>query len=207
GLIGLLLILARAFLLWRAGSRTREVVDAAAPLVKLGQLEEAMAKCRSFPGAAARVLETTIRNLDRERDHLEDIVSEAVLHEAPTIERFGSTILVLAAVAPLLGLLGTVTGMISTFDIITEFGTGDPKLLSGGISEALITTELGLIVAIPTLLLGTLLSGRADTILGDLERAALRVMNLAPQAKGGSSERLPDRAPIAPTAAARAAGS
>jgi biopolymer transport protein ExbB len=102
-----------------------------------------------------------------------------VLHEAPHIERFGSAITVCAAVAPLLGLLGTVTGMIATFGVITEHGTGDPKLLSTGISEALVTTELGLVVAIPTLLLGSLLSARASALLATMERAALRIMNLA----------------------------
>jgi biopolymer transport protein ExbB len=105
-------------------------------------------------------------------------VSEAILHEAPRLERFNATVLVFAAVAPLLGLLGTVTGIISTFDVITKFGTGDPKLLSGGISEALVTTELGLMVAIPALLLGTLLSGRAQAMLRDLEKSALQAVNL-----------------------------
>ncbi len=83
----------------------------------------------------------------------------------------------MAAVSPLLGLLGTVTGMISTFDVITEFGTGNPKLLSGGISEALVTTELGLIVAIPALLLGHLLSGWSDGIRDGLDASALAVVN------------------------------
>ena len=76
---------------------------------------------------------------------------------------------VVAAVAPLLGLLGTVTGMISTFDVITIFGNSDPKLLSGGISVALVTTELGLIVAIPLLLLHHFLSRRVDAIVNELE--------------------------------------
>ena len=125
------------------------------------------------------MLRATLENLERDRQHLEDIVSESILHETPQLDRFGSTILVMAAVAPLLGLLGTVTGMISTFDVITEFGTGNPKLLSGGISEALITTELGLIVAIPALLLGNLLSGWSEGIKDDLDKSALRVTNLA----------------------------
>jgi biopolymer transport protein ExbB len=85
--------------------------------------------------------------------------------------------MVIAAVAPLLGLLGTVTGMIATFDIITEFGTGDPKLLSSGIAIALITTEVGLAVAIPALIFGNLLSGWAESIKDDMEKAALHVMN------------------------------
>ena len=128
-------------------------------------------------GSTARVLGATIRNLDRDREHVEDIVSESILHENSHLNRFGAVIMVIAAVSPLLGLLGTVTGMIATFDVITEFGTGDPKLLSGGISIALVTTELGLIVAIPLLLFGNLLSGWAERIKNDMEKAALRVIN------------------------------
>ena len=92
--------------------------------------------------------------------------------------------MMIAAVSPLLGLLGTVTGMIQTFDVITEFGTSDPKLLSGGISTALVTTELGLIVAIPCLLLGNLLGGWADRIKDDMEKAALRTINLYKDVRG-----------------------
>ena len=99
------------------------------------------------------------------------------MHESAHLNRFGAFIILIAAVAPLLGLLGTVTGMIATFDIITEFGTGDPKLLSGGISIALVTTEVGLAVAIPALIFGNLLSGWAESIKDDMEKAALHVMN------------------------------
>ena len=78
-----------------------------------------------------------------EHDALMDTAESALLEEKSKLDRFSSAIVVIAAVAPLLGLLGTVTGMISTFEIITEHGTGDPKMLSSGISEALITTQLG----------------------------------------------------------------
>ena len=106
------------------------------------------------------------------------MVTEALLAEQPRIERFGVPIMVIAAVAPLLGLLGTVTGMIGTFDVITQFGTGDPKMLSGGISEALVTTQMGLIVAIPMLLLGNLLGARATTLLDQVERGTMRLVNV-----------------------------
>ena len=102
-----------------------------------------------------------------------EVATEAILKEQPRIERFGVALVVVAAVAPLLGLLGTVTGMMSTFDVITEHGTGDPRMLSGGISEALITTQLGLIVAIPILLLANGLNAWARTLMGTLERLAL----------------------------------
>ena len=109
---------------------------------------------------------------------------ENILNESTQIDRYGSFVLVIAAVAPLLGLLGTVTGMIETFDVITEFGTGDPKLLSGGISAALVTTMQGLIVAIPLLLIGNLLSGWAQSIKDSMEQNALHIVNLYEKHRG-----------------------
>jgi biopolymer transport protein ExbB len=184
GLLGLLLVVGRVFILWRAGANTRGLIAQAGKLVVAGDVVGAKTLCENANGAAARVLTRTLSHLDVDpakcdREELEDVVAESILHELPTLERFGSAILVFAAVAPLLGLLGTVTGMISTFDIITEFGTGDPKLLSGGISEALVTTQLGLIVAIPLLLIGNVLKGWAGNITTHMERGALRLMNLA----------------------------
>ena len=154
-------------------------------MVGKGQAEQALAACQNQNGAISRVMGATLRNINRDREHLEDIVSESILHESGYLDRFGGSILVIAGVAPLLGLLGTVTGMISTFDVITEFGTGDPKLLSGGISEALVTTELGLIVAIPALVFGNLLSGWAENIKNDMEQAALKLINIHTNFKHG----------------------
>lgn len=174
----LMMILLRVSFLRRASVRTSRVVGTVGNFVKQGRLEDALAAAKDLKGAASRVVSSAIRNLDRDREHIEDIVSEQILHESAHLNRFGAMILVIAAVAPLLGLLGTVTGMISTFDVITEFGTGDPKLLSGGISIALVTTEVGLAVAIPTLIFGNLLSGWAESIKDDMEKAALHVINV-----------------------------
>jgi biopolymer transport protein ExbB len=179
GLIALLMIIVRAFLLFRSSARTDELVDDLTPLLQKGRIDEARALCKSAKTSAGRVLKTTLEYLHKDRDTLQDAISEAILRETPKIDRFGQAIVVVAAVAPLLGLLGTVTGMIATFDIITEFGTGNPKLLSGGISVALVTTELGLIVAIPTLMLGNLLNGWGSRIKEDLDKSALRISNVA----------------------------
>ncbi|GAB4113418.1 MAG: MotA/TolQ/ExbB proton channel family protein [Wenzhouxiangellaceae bacterium] len=178
GLIALLMVILRSIFLQRAGSSTDKVLAETRADLEQGKRDQALHTCQQYGGATGRVMAATIRNLDRDREHVEDIVSEAILHESAHLNRFGSIIMVIAAVAPLLGLLGTVTGMITTFDIITEFGTGDPKLLSGGISIALITTEIGLIVAIPALIFGNLLSGWAESIKDNMEKAALRVINL-----------------------------
>ena len=177
GLFGLILIILRLIFLRNAGAATGKIVSTVGKLVRKGQIEDALESCKKFKGSTARIVAAAVRNLDRDRTHLEDIISEAILHESSHLNRFGAMILVIAAVAPLLGLLGTVTGMITTFDIITEFGTGDPKLLSGGISIALVTTEIGLAVAIPTLLLGNVLSGWAESIKDDMEKGALGVIN------------------------------
>jgi len=178
GGIALMMILLRVMFLDRARFRTGKVVGKIGSLVSLGKLDDALTAAKELQGSASRVVSAAIRNLDRDREHIEDIISEQILHESGHLNRFGSSILVIAGVAPLLGLLGTVTGMISTFDIITEFGTGDPKLLSGGISIALVTTEVGLAVAIPTLIFGNLLSGWAESIKDNMEQAALHVINV-----------------------------
>lgn len=178
GMFGLFLAGLRALLLSRAAGNSEVLEDSVGGLVRGGNYAEAMEAARRASGSAARVVTSVLTSLRAGVDDVEDVVSEAILTENRRINRFGAIILVIAAVAPLLGLLGTVTGMISTFDIITKYGTGDPKMLSGGISTALVTTELGLIVAIPTLLLGNLLKGWADGIETDIERTVLRVLNI-----------------------------
>jgi biopolymer transport protein ExbB len=179
GALGFLMVVIRALLLWTAAANTTRLVEQCTPLVEKRRYDDAIGLCQRARSAGGRVLMATLKNLERDRDELEDIISEAVLHETPTLDRFSSLITVIAAVAPLLGLLGTVTGMIATFDIITEFGTGNPKLLSGGIAIALITTELGLIVAIPMLILGNLCSAWANGIKDGMDKAALRIVNVS----------------------------
>ena len=140
-------------------------------------LEELLAKKKKNGNSQRGFFLRLLKNKSISKEAIDDIVDEGLLHEYKIIDRFGSMILVCAAVAPLLGLLGTVTGIISTFDVITEHGTGDPKLLSQGISEALITTQLGLVVAIPTLLFGNMLSSWGKNIKMTLDKTALRIIN------------------------------
>ena len=114
-------------------------------------------------------------------------LDDAILRELPRIQRGLGTLGVLAAVAPLLGLLGTVTGIIETFQSITLFGTGDPRVMSGGISQALVTTVEGLVVAIPIVLLHSFLSGRSRAVVQVLdEQSAAMVARLA-ESRGGQT--------------------
>ena len=119
-----------------------------------------------------RVLLAYHENKDIDVESLELKMGEAVLREVPKLSRLNTLIKVISVVAPLLGLLGTVIGMIVTFQSITLFGTGDPKLMAGGISQALITTMLGLCVAIPTVFLHSMMAGQSRRIIETLEGQA-----------------------------------
>ncbi len=126
----------------------------------------------------ARVLSAGLDCRHMQREEMENALQEAILKEIPPMERFLSTLGMLAAIAPLLGLLGTVTGMIDTFHVITLHGTGDPRLMSGGISEALVTTMLGLSVAIPLMLSQTLLNRAVEKNIGEMEEKAVTLVNI-----------------------------
>ena len=123
-----------------------------------------------------RVLQTWEENRHKDQETVELKIGESVLQETPRLQRSLTLLKIISVVAPLLGLLGTVTGMINTFQAITLFGTGDPKLMAGGISQALVTTVLGLSVAIPTVLLHTAVSGRARRIVQVLEERAMGIV-------------------------------
>ena len=154
GIIGLLIALVRWFYLGAVGTRIR------------GQLKSDEAKENNPLG---RILKVYDDNQDADTETLELKLDEAILKEVPKLETWQGAIKVIAAVAPLLGLLGTVTGMIATFQAITLFGTGDPKLMAGGISQALVTTVLGLSVAIPLVLLHSVVAARSKALIEVLE--------------------------------------
>ncbi|HCV99736.1 MAG TPA: hypothetical protein DGJ56_10630 [Verrucomicrobiales bacterium] len=137
----------------------------------------ALALAKRIKGPAGELLETAIHNTDQSKEMLEEILYERMLNTKPKLDRFLPFISLTAATAPLLGLLGTVTGMINTFKLITVFGTGDPKRLSSGISEALVTTEYGLIIAVPCLLMFAFLSRKAKGVLSSMEQTAVGFVN------------------------------
>jgi len=121
---------------------------------------------------AVQVLLSCLRYKEEGLDAMDNGVEEAIMREQSRLQRFLSVVGMLATIAPLLGLLGTVTGMIETFQAITIFGTGDPKVMSTGIAEALITTQAGLGIAIPLLLLHHFLKRRVIALVEDMEEAA-----------------------------------
>jgi biopolymer transport protein ExbB len=136
-----------------------------------------------------RILSVYNDKLAQDVETLSLKLDEAILREIPKIERGLITLAVLAAVAPMLGLLGTVSGMIETFQSITLFGTGDPKLMSGGISQALVTTELGLAVAIPILLIHSALSGKSNRLVQILDEESAAIVARNAESHNGTTDK------------------
>ncbi len=130
-------------------------------------------KQQRLNNALGRVLMVHLDNPSLDAETLEVKLSEAILKERPAIEGYLPILKIVAMVAPLLGLLGTVAGMIMTFQSITIYGAGDPKAMASGISSALVTTVLGLLVAIPTVFAHSLLHGKAQNILHILEQQSM----------------------------------
>jgi biopolymer transport protein ExbB len=116
-----------------------------------------------------RVMRVYLDNQHEDVETLELKLDEAIIKDTPKLERGINTIKILAAVAPLMGLLGTVTGMIRTFQDIQLFGTGDPRMMAGGISEALMTTAMGLVTAIPLVLLHSIVTGKSNRLVQILD--------------------------------------
>lgn len=165
----------KGFRLWQIPASTNKIVHVF--LQNIGDKQETESLIERVRGPFGRVLKEASVHLDEQRDELEEVLHEAILAEMPALESKLSVLSIGAAIAPLLGLLGTVTGMIHTFQLISIFGTGDARMLSGGISEALVTTEVGLVVAIPLLLFHAVLSRRVRAIFDGLEKGALTILN------------------------------
>ena len=174
--IGLLIALWRfVWLMVRGfgGIANRRVLKA----LKAGDIDTARSLAAKTHGEVGKVLRTVLSKNYAGREGAEKALEELFSADVPKLESGLTWISVIAATAPLLGLLGTVMGMIELFDVITMHGTSDPKLLAGGISIALVTTESGLIVAIPLQLLHTFLVNRADAVRCRMESAGLAVLN------------------------------
>jgi biopolymer transport protein ExbB len=120
-----------------------------------------------------QILAAGLSNRQRDRATMKEVVEDTGRHVVHELERYLNTLGTIAAVSPLLGLLGTVTGMIRTFSALTSGGAGDPAALAGGISESLITTAAGLMVAIPALIGYRYLRGRVDVLVVEMEKEAI----------------------------------
>ena len=180
--LGVCSILALAIILERTlNLRTKKIIQLdilqqVRDLVAENQVSDAMTLCRRYPSVMGRILLVTIANHDREREELRSVVEDAGRQEVTTLDRNLGALGTIAAISPLLGLTGTVFGMIRTFAIISEKGIAHPSQLAGGISEALITTATGLVIAIPTLIFYNYFTNKADRLILEIEKHSYRVV-------------------------------
>lgn len=147
--------------------------------LKANKLPDAGKLCKSRKHSSVlKVMAAVLNQHDKSRAIAEKELEETMLREGPALEKRLTTISVLGAAAPLLGLLGTVAGMIELFESITLYGTSDPKLMASGISVALITTQAGLAISVPILILHNFMANRTDGLLNKMDSYSLRVLNL-----------------------------
>jgi biopolymer transport protein ExbB len=171
-------------------SRIRTPSDAAlndiVQCIRTSKTDEAGALVAQLGAPYGVVLSAGLQYSHLPASHLEEVLQERALATLPTLDKHLGMLAVLGGVSPLLGLLGTVTGMMYTFERVALFGTGDAKLLSGGISEALVTTEVGLIIAVPILIVHAMLARRVRTIVAHLEQTVLGFMNRLQEPEGSN---------------------
>jgi biopolymer transport protein ExbB len=144
--------------------------------VKKDQLDQKQIQTLHQGSALGQILAAGLVNRDRERTVLKDAIEDTGRHVVHELERYLETLGTVAAVTPLLGLLGTVIGMVQVFTAITTHGVGNPTVLAGGIAQALITTAAGLSVAIPSLIAYRYYRSRVDTLVVDMEKEAIKLV-------------------------------
>ncbi len=145
-------------------------------LIGKNDFDGALAFVKKQKGVIARVLEICLERKEHGRHVSERAVREQLMLELPVLGRGINTIAVIAGAAPLMGLLGTISGMITLFAAVTHYGTGDPKFLAGGISEALITAKTGLAIAIPALFIHDFIRNSRDRLLAEIEQLSVSAM-------------------------------
>ncbi len=179
GLAGVaaLLALFKLFEIITVKKARQKDLDAILGHLREGNQEQALQYAQGVGGPVGRLLVAAVEHSNDDKEIIEEVCYEVIINTQPKLERMLPFISVTAATAPLLGLLGTVTGMIRTFKLITVVGTGDARSLSSGISEALITTKWGLIVAIPSLITHAILSRMAKGVVGSMEQTAVGFIN------------------------------
>ncbi len=180
--IALAVVLERLWHLRRAKINTEEFMEDIAETLRRNKIMEAIDKCNAMPGPIAHILKAGILKHDRPRIEIKEAIEDAGLHEVPRLEKNLGALATIAHISPLLGLLGTVTGMVRAFQVIEQKAIVlmpiNPGDLAGGIWEALITTVAGLSVAIPTYVAYNFLVSKVDGFVLEMEKSATDIINI-----------------------------
>ncbi|MBU3917481.1 MotA/TolQ/ExbB proton channel family protein [bacterium] len=177
-MLSLAIIIERFIFLRRSGILKIDILREIEIAIKKGDLSTALEWTRKTSSPMLRIAEIAIINADKPKEDLKDYLEEAGRMEIPVLERFLTILHTIAVISPLLGLLGTVLGMIKVFETIVIEGTGNASVLAGGISEALITTASGLSIAIPTLIFFNFFAKKVDNLVVEMEHHAITLTEL-----------------------------
>lgn len=176
------IVIERLIALRREQIDTKSFMEQISKSLKRNKIMEALDLCERTQGPIANILKAGILKHDRPRDEVREAIEDASIHELPRLEKNLPVLATVAHIAPLLGLLGTVTGMVAAFQVIESKATNvnpvNPGDLAGGIWEALLTTVFGLCVAIPTYVAYNYLVSRVDGFVLDMERSATDLLNI-----------------------------
>jgi len=172
----------------RAAADTEGLTERVRGLLNAGQVNEALKLCETTPGPIPALLANGIRNRNLDSDSIERAMEELALRETPLLYKRLGVLDTVITIAPLLGLLGTITGMMSTFSVISTAGQNNPTAITGGIGEALIATACGLAIAIITLIGYNYLTEKVKEIISDMEIRATQLMNILAGARSGAYE-------------------
>jgi len=184
-IIALAIVIERVFHLYRANIDTKKFMDEIANKLRRNKIMESIEMCENTPGPIAHILKAGILKHDRPKEEIKETIEEAGLYEVPRLEKNLPVLSTIAHITPLLGLLGTVCGMVRCFQVIQEKSVSlhpvSPGDLAGGIWQALITTVVGLSIAIPTYVAYNYLVNKVDGFVLDMERSATDLINILTQ--------------------------
>ncbi len=161
-------------------------VEEVEALVTRGNIPDAVMRCRINKSSMARILLIGMRNFGKKREIIKEYLEEIGRQESASLERFVEALGTIAGVSTLLGLLGTISGMIQIFSVISAQAVVNPASLAGGISEALITTYAGLTVAIPSLVMYKYLQSKTNALILEMEQHSIRLVDLLKEEESGN---------------------
>jgi biopolymer transport protein ExbB len=177
-IVALAVFLERLWVLQRKHVIPAELIRKVEDLLKKQKLSDAIFLCQADPSSIARVFFAGLKNAGRGMWLVKESIEERGGREAAILEKRVGILSTIANLAPLLGLLGTVSGMIKTFNVISVQGVGNPAPLAGGIAEALITTAAGLSVAIPTLVCYRIVKDKAESLIFEMEENSIKIIEI-----------------------------
>ena len=176
--VSLSIIVERFLSLRRSRILRYDVLQRIEELLRDRKIPEASTLCKRYPSSMTRILLAAILNHDKSRQEIKEIIEDAGRQEVPVLERYLTILGTIASISVLLGLLGTVSGMIRTFNAIAALGYGHPEALAAGISEALVATATGLAIAIPTLVMYNYFTSKVDSLVVEMEKNSLRMLSI-----------------------------